>query len=54
LGLSVGYKLNDKSIIGIGASYKIGWGSSWKNISITNQGVGLRSFIDWQLKGAFG
>jgi hypothetical protein len=26
LGLSVGYKLNDKSIIGIGASYKIGLG----------------------------
>ncbi|MBL7730889.1 MAG: hypothetical protein JNM88_06895, partial [Chitinophagaceae bacterium] len=27
LGLSVGYKLNDKSVIGVGASYKLGWGS---------------------------
>jgi len=53
LGLSVGYKLNEKSIIGIGASYKMGWGSGWNNIRITQQGVGLRSFIDWKLKGSF-
>jgi hypothetical protein len=50
IGLSLGYKLNDKSIIGIGASYKIGFGTSWKNIQITQQGAGLRSFIDWKLK----
>jgi len=53
LALSVGYKLNDKSIIGIGASYKMGWGSGWNNIRISQQGVGLRSFIDWKLKGSF-
>lgn len=53
IGLSIGYRLNDKSIIGIGASYKIGWGNGWKNINITNQGVGLRSFIDYKLKGSF-
>lgn len=51
--LSLGYKLNDKSIIGIGASYKMGWGSGWNNIRITHQGMGLRSFIDWKLKGSF-
>ena len=27
LGLSLGYKLSDKKTIGVGASYKIGWGS---------------------------
>jgi len=53
LGLSLGYKLNDKSVIGIGASYKMGWGSGWNNIRITHQGVGLRSFVDWKLKGSF-
>lgn len=53
IGLSVGYKLNDKSIIGIGASYKLGLGNGWQNIKISNQGVGLRSFIDWQIKGNF-
>jgi len=51
IGLFLGYKLNDKSIIGIGVSYKMGWGRGWNNIRITNQGVGLRSFIDWKLKG---
>jgi hypothetical protein len=52
LGLSVGYKVNDKSIIGIGASYKLGWGSGWNNIKLTQQGAGLRSYIDWKLKGS--
>jgi hypothetical protein len=52
IGLSAGYKLNDKSVIGIGASYKIGWGNGWKDIHLTNQGVGLRSFIDWKIKGS--
>lgn len=53
LGLSLGYKLNDKSILGIGASYKIGWGRDIRHISITHQGVGLRSFLDWKIKGSF-
>jgi hypothetical protein len=53
LGLSVGYKLNDKSIIGIGGSYKLGWGNNIRNIKISHQGVGLRSFVDVKLKGSF-
>lgn len=53
IGLSVGYKLNSKSIVGIGGSYKLGWGSGFNNISITHQGIGFRSFIDWKLKGSF-
>lgn len=52
IGLSVGYKLNDKSVIGIGASYKMGLGSI-QRISITHQGIGIRSFIDWKLKKQF-
>ena len=53
LGLSIGYKLNDKSIIGIGASYKLGWGKGWNNIKLTQEGAGLRSYVDWKLKGSF-
>jgi hypothetical protein len=53
IGLSLGYKLNDKSVIGIGASYKMGWGSSWNNLRITHQGVGMRSYVDWKIKGSF-
>lgn len=53
LGLSVGYKFNDKSIIGIGASYKLGWGRGWNHIRLSNEGVGLRSYVDWKIKGSF-
>lgn len=53
IGLSIGYKLNDKSVIGIGASYKMGWGPNIQHIKITHEGVGLRSFIDWKIKGSF-
>lgn len=52
IALSVGYKLNDKSIIGIGASYKMGLGSM-QRIRISHQGIGIRSFIDWKLKKRF-
>ena len=53
LGLSLGYKLSDKSVVGFGASYKMGLGSGWNNIRISHQGIGIRSFIDWKLKGSF-
>lgn len=51
IGLSVGYKLNDRSIIGLGTSLKVGWGTGWNNIHITQEGLSFRSFIDWKLKG---
>jgi len=50
--LMVGYKLNDKSTIGVGTAYKMGWGKNFNAIRITHQGVGLRSFIDIKLKGS--
>ncbi|HVZ55570.1 MAG TPA: hypothetical protein VG870_02835, partial [Chitinophagaceae bacterium] len=53
LGLSIGFKPNDRSILGIGASYKVGWGHSFRNIRVTNQGAGLRSFVDWKIRGNF-
>lgn len=53
IGLSVGYKLNDKSVIGVGASYKMGWGSGWRDLTISHQGLGLRTYVDVKLKGSF-
>jgi hypothetical protein len=29
----------------------VGWGTGWDSIKFTNAGVGLRSFIDWKIKG---
>lgn len=52
LGLSLGYKISDQNSLGLGISYKIGWGSSWDHIKVTHQGVGLRSYLDMKLKGS--
>jgi hypothetical protein len=52
IALSLGYKLNDKSVIGVGASYKLGLGKGWNDIKLSNEGVGIRSFIDWKIKGS--
>lgn len=46
LGLSLGYKLSDRTSFGIGASYKIGIADDHKKIRFSNTGVGLRSYID--------
>lgn len=52
IALGIGYKINDKSIVGIGVSYKLGFGTI-QNIKISHQGVGIRSFMDWKLKKQF-
>ena len=52
IAFTFGYKLNDKSIVGIGASYKMGMGSI-QHISFTSQGLGLRSFLDYRIKKQF-
>jgi hypothetical protein len=53
IGLSIGYKLNDKSVIGIGASFKLGLGTGFNDIQFSTQGAGIRSYIDYKLKGSF-
>jgi hypothetical protein len=51
IGFSLGYKLNDRSIIGVGASYKLGLGRGWEHLALTHQGIGLRSYVDYKIKG---
>lgn len=51
--LSLGYKIDDKKKIGIGASYKMGWGTSLKDIQLSSQGIGLRSYVEIKAKGSF-
>ena len=53
LGGSAGYKISNSSTVGIGASYKIGWGNGIQHIALSSQGVGLRSYIDIKIKGSF-
>jgi len=52
-GLSVGYKISDNKTLGIGASYKLGLGSGWNHVRLTNQGVGIKSYADIKAKGSF-
>jgi hypothetical protein len=52
-GFSLGYKLSHNNIIGVGASYKLGWGNGIQHIAFTNEGVGLRSFLQIKIKGTF-
>jgi ribosomal protein S19 len=49
IAFSIGYQLNTHSTIGIGASYKLGLGSI-KKVRVTNEGIGLRSFVDIKFK----
>jgi hypothetical protein len=52
LAVSLGYKLNDKSVFSVGGSYKLGLGQGWDKIKLSSQGISLRSNIDWKM--AFG
>jgi hypothetical protein len=53
LAFTLGYKLNSQGVIGVGMSYKMGWGNGISDMRITHEGFGLRSFVDWQIKGGF-
>jgi Mg2+ and Co2+ transporter CorA len=52
VGLSIGYKLNSKSILGIGLSYKLDYGSI-SDFYMKHGGVGFRSFVDYKIKKHF-
>lgn len=53
MAFTVGYKFSDKATVGIGVSGRMGWGSSWKNIQLSSQGVGFRTYIDWKAPDLF-
>jgi hypothetical protein len=52
IAATLGYKLGDKSAAGLGVAYKVGWGSGIRDIRVTHQGLGLRSYVDLKLKGS--
>ena len=53
LGLTLGYKINDKSTIGAGLAYTAGMGTGWDHIQFSNQSIGLRSYMDWKIKKSY-
>lgn len=54
LGLSLGYKLNNSNVVGVGAAYKLGLGDGFQHIAFSNEGIGLRSFLQIKVKGTWG
>jgi hypothetical protein len=53
IGVSLGYKLNEKNRIGIGASYKIGWAGDISHLQVSSQGASVRSFLDISTGGTW-
>ena len=43
-GLSLGYKISNKSTIGIGGSYNMGWGTNINHIHFSSQGMSHQVF----------
>lgn len=52
-GVSLGYKIDSKNAIGIGASFKMGWGKDINHINLSGQGASIRSFVDINIKKSF-
>lgn len=48
-GFNLGYKINDKSTMGLGIAYKLSVGSIDK-INFKHEGLSFRSYLDWKLK----
>lgn len=51
IGGQIAYRFNKNGSAGLGAAYKLGMGTGFNNIRFSHQGLGLRSFLDWKLKG---
>jgi hypothetical protein len=51
VALFLGYKLHTNGAAGVSVAYKLGLGTGWNNIQLTSEGIGIRSYIDWRLKG---
>jgi len=52
VALTAGFKFSDKIRLGVGIAYKVGWGNGWNHIALSNQGIGLRSYVDIKAKGS--
>jgi hypothetical protein len=49
IAVSLGYMLQQHLSAGVAVSYKLGLANGWNNIKLTNEGIGLRSYVDWKI-----
>jgi len=52
-GMLLGFQFTKFFQAGIGASYKIGWGENFQKMTISHQGVGLRTYFESRIKNSF-
>ena len=52
-GLSLAYRASSTSLVGVGGAYKMGWGSGVRDIFLSQEGIGLRTFFEMRAKGSF-
>jgi hypothetical protein len=53
IGLQLGYKFSDKTSAGIGAAYKLGLGTGWKDLHLSSESIGFRTYLKTKIKGSF-
>lgn len=53
MGLSLGYKLGHSNVIGVGAAYELGTGNGIQHIAFSSNGLGLRTFLNLNIKKGF-
>ncbi|MDX2048314.1 MAG: hypothetical protein SFU87_16105 [Chitinophagaceae bacterium] len=51
IAFMLGYKLSERNNIGFGIGYRSGFGKSWNNLSLTHEGISLRTYANWRIKG---
>lgn len=49
IGAQLGYRFHQNGSFGLGIAYKLGFGNI-RNLSLSHQGIGARSFLDFKLK----
>lgn len=52
IGLNIGFRLSEKTVFGVGGSYKLSMGTISK-IRFSGQGASIRSYADWKLHKQF-
>jgi len=53
IAVTAAYKFSDKAQAGIGLSSQVGFGKSWKQVRVTGEGVGFRTFAEWKAPDLF-
>jgi hypothetical protein len=53
IAAQLGYKFSKDGSAGVGLAFKLGMGTGWNHIAFSQRGLGLRSFVDYKVRGTF-